>query len=129
MDQATPNEGGLVDSSEHLARRLLTIGENRVELLIVELQEERERCLRALALSLGAAAFGFFAILALNVAVVVLLWKFSQVGVLLILAALYAAGAVVLSRQLKRLWRNWSTLPATLEEIRKDRKCLEENLL
>jgi uncharacterized membrane protein YqjE len=129
MEQAKPNEGGLVDSSEHLARRLLTIGENRVELLIVELQEERERCLRALALTLGAAAFGFFAVLALNAAIVICLWKFSQAGVLLTLAALYAAGAFALARQLKRVLRNWSSLSATLEELRKDRKCLEEDLL
>jgi uncharacterized membrane protein YqjE len=129
MDQAKSNEGGLVDSSELLARRLLTIGENRVELLIVEIQEERERCLRALALSLAAAAFAFFALLALNAAIVVCLWRYSPAGVLLILTALYAVGAVALFRQLKMLLRNWQTLPATIEELRKDRKCLEDNLL
>lgn len=48
--------------------------ENRLELLAVEVQEERERLLHALLLALGVAAFGLLAGLTLTAAVAVVLW-------------------------------------------------------
>jgi uncharacterized membrane protein YqjE len=39
----------------------LTIGENRLEWLIVEAQEERERLLRAILLAFGGLALGLLA--------------------------------------------------------------------
>ena len=57
MEPPLTNAGQLVETSKRFARRLLTIGENRFELLMVEVQEERERLLRAILLALGVAAF------------------------------------------------------------------------
>jgi uncharacterized membrane protein YqjE len=48
MDSLPANAGQLVETSKRLARRLLTIGENRFELLMVEVQEEHERLLHAI---------------------------------------------------------------------------------
>jgi uncharacterized membrane protein YqjE len=56
----------LAATSRRFAQRLLTIGENRLELLMVEVQEERERLLRARLLTLGAAAFSLLASMTLN---------------------------------------------------------------
>jgi uncharacterized membrane protein YqjE len=50
------------------------------------------------------------------------------VTVLLTLAVLYGAAAVCLCRQLARLLRDWETLPASLDQLRKDRACLEKTL-
>jgi ElaB/YqjD/DUF883 family membrane-anchored ribosome-binding protein len=72
-------------TSKTFVRRLVTIGENRLELLAVEVQEERERLLHAFLLALGVAAFGLLAGLTLTAAIVVLLWAWSPVAVLLIL--------------------------------------------
>ena len=47
MERGTANRGQLVELSKRLARRLLAIGENRFELLMVEVQEEHERLLHA----------------------------------------------------------------------------------
>ena len=68
----------------------MTIGENRLELLAVEVQEERERLLHAFLLALGVAAFGLLAGLTLTAAIVVLLWAWSPVAVLLILTGFTA---------------------------------------
>ena len=125
MEPATDNFGQSGSSSKHFARRLLTIGENRLELLMVEVQEERELLLRAILLALGVAVFGFLAGVALSVAIVVVLWKISPVAVLLILTGLYAAIAVYLCRRFTVLQRGWKTLSATLDQFRKDRACLE----
>ncbi len=80
MEPPPSNAGQLVETSKRFARRLLTIGENRFELLMVEVQEERERLLRAILLALGVAAFGLLAGVALTGAIVVLFWEVSPVG-------------------------------------------------
>jgi uncharacterized membrane protein YqjE len=115
-------------SPKHFARQLLVIAENRVELLMVEVQEERERLLRAILLALGVAVFGFLTGAALTVALVVMLWSLSPIAVLLTLSLLYGATAVFLYRNFTILQRSWETLPATLEQLRKDRACLENYL-
>jgi uncharacterized membrane protein YqjE len=109
-------------------RRLVTIGENRLELLAVEVQEEREHHLHAILLAFGVAAFGLLASLTLTAAIVVWLWAWSPVAVLLILTALYAAAGICLYRRLIGLLRNWQTLSATLNQLRKDRAGLEKIL-
>lgn len=128
MEPASNGSEPLAASSSRFARRLLTIGENRLELLMVEVQEERERLLHAILLALGAAVFGLFAGLTLTAAIVVLLWASSPVIVLLTLTGLYAAGAAYLYQRFTVLLRDWQNFPATLDQLRKDRACLETNL-
>ena len=118
----------LVTASKHLARRLVTIGENRLELLTVEVQEERERLLHAVLLALGGAAFGLLAGVAFTGVVVVLFWDYSPVGALLTLTGIYGVAAVVFYRRLTGLLRDWQTFSATLDQLRKDRACLEKKL-
>ena len=128
MEQATDSPGPIAASSKHFAKRLLTIGENRLELLMVEMQEERERLLRAILLGLGVATLGLLAGLTLTGALVVLLGGASPAVVLLALTALYGGTAVVLYRRLTLLLRDWENFPATLDQLRKDCACLEKSL-
>jgi uncharacterized membrane protein YqjE len=124
MEEATPGFRQLAASAKDIARRLLTIGENRLELFTVEVQEERERLLRALLLVLGAAVFGLLAGMTLTALVVVLLWHCSHWAALLTLTVLYGAAGICLYRRLTALLRDWETLPASLDQLRKDRACL-----
>jgi uncharacterized membrane protein YqjE len=128
MESSASSVGQLVETLKRFARRLLIIGENRFELLMVEVQEERERLLRAILLALGVAAFGLLAAIALTATIAVLLWQYSPFAVLLTLTSLYGMTAVCLYRRLTRLLRDWQNLPATLDQFRKDRACLEKNL-
>lgn len=128
MEPADDKFGQFGASSRHFARRLLTIGENRLELLLVEVEEERERLLHAIVLALGVAALGLLAGMALTGAIVVLLWELSRVAALLVLTGLYGVAAACLYRRLTRLLRDWQNLPATLDQLRKDRACLEQHL-
>ena len=128
MEPAPTHAGKLVETSKRFARRLLTIGENRFQLLMVELREQRERFLHAILLALGVAAFGLLAGVALTGAIVVLLWELSRVAALLVLTGLYGATAVWLYRRLSMLLRDWQNLPATFDQLRKDRACFEKNL-
>ncbi len=128
MEISTVSFGQLATTSKKFVRRLATIGENRLELLAVEVQEERERLLHAFLLALGVAAFGLLAGIALTAAIAVLLWAWSPVAVLLILTGIYAGAGFFLYQRLTGLLRNWQTLSASLDQLRKDRACLE-NLL
>jgi len=128
METATGSFKQLATTSRRFAERLLTIGENRLELLTVEVQEERERLLHAFLLALGVAAFGLLAGLTLTAAIVVLLGQYSPFAVLLTLTGLYGVAAVYLYRRLTLLLRDWQTLSATLDQLRKDRACLEKTL-
>jgi uncharacterized membrane protein YqjE len=96
--------------------------------LTVEVQEERERLLHAFLLALGVAAFGLLAGLTLTAAIAVLLWSWSPLAVLLILTGLYGTTGIFLYRRLTGVMRNWQTLSASLNQLRKDRACLENIL-
>jgi uncharacterized membrane protein YqjE len=128
MEASTVSLSELGTTSKHIAQRLLTIGENRLELLAVEVQEEREGLLRAILLALGVAALGLLAGMTLTAAVVVLMWTYSPTVVLLTLTGLYGAAAVYLCRRLTGMLRDWQTLSASLDQLRKDRACLEKML-
>jgi uncharacterized membrane protein YqjE len=128
METANGSFKQLAATSRRFAQRLITIGGNRLELLTLELQEERERLLIAILLSIGVMAFGLLAGLTLTAAIVVLLWPYSPVAVLLTLAGLYGVAAACLCRRLTGLLRDWKTLSATFDQLRKDRACFGKNL-
>ncbi|NOS69261.1 MAG: hypothetical protein HOP33_04950 [Verrucomicrobia bacterium] len=128
MEESPVSFKQLAATSKQFVRRLLTIGENRLELLTVEVQEERERLLHSILLAFGVAAFGLLACISLTAAIVVLLWAWSPVAVLLTLTALHGAAGICLYRQLTIRLRDAQTLAATLDQLRKDRACLEKTL-
>jgi uncharacterized membrane protein YqjE len=127
---AEPSAGlsQLATNSKQLARRLLTIGENRLELLRAEAQEGRDRLLQTFLLALGVAVFGLLGGMTLSAAIVVWLWPYTQLGALLGLAGLYAVGGICLWWRLATLLRDWESFAASLDQLRKDRACLEKLL-
>ena len=126
--ETTSSLNQLATISKQFVGRLAIVGENRLELLTVEMQEEREHLLHAVLLALAVAALGLLAGLTLTAAVAVLLWADSPLAVLLTLTGLYAAAGGFLYWRLTGLLRNWQTLPASLDQIRKDRAGLEKIL-
>ena len=128
MEPVSTPAGQVIETSKRLARRLLTMGENRFELLIVEVQEERERLLRAILLALSVAALGLLAGGTLTGAIVVLFWQHSPLAALVVLTCLYGVTAGCLYRRLTRLLNDWQKLPATFDQLRKDCACLQKTL-
>ncbi len=128
MDPAAIDSPPLGEASRRLAGRLLTSGSNRVELLMVEIQEEREHLLHTLFLGIGAATLGLLASIALSVAIIIQLWTYGPVLVLLILTLIYGSTAALLCRRLQFIHHSWKCFPATVDQLRKDRQWLERNL-
>jgi uncharacterized membrane protein YqjE len=129
MENTSENGLQLAGASKRLAQRMFIILENRLQLLMVEAQEERERILLAIWLALGAAVFGLLAGISLTAVIAVALWEHSPVVVILVCAMAYAAAAAFLCVKLNRLQRDWQTFSGTLEQLKKDRECLEKNLI
>jgi uncharacterized membrane protein YqjE len=127
MDKPEETSLPLTGASRKVARRFFVILENRLQLLMVEAQEERERVLLFIWLGLGIVIFALLAGVALTVVVAVAFWNHSPVIALLVLTAIYGAIAGFLYTRLLRLQRDWQTLPETLDQLRKDRECLEKN--
>jgi uncharacterized membrane protein YqjE len=128
MAESTAGFSQLATSSKHIALRLATIGQNRLELLSVEVQEERERLLRAFLLALGMAVFGLLAGMTLTAGIVVWMWPYSHIAALATLTCLYGAAGACLWWRLTGLMRDWESLSASLEQLRKDRAYLEKIL-
>lgn len=126
MDTGTETLDTMAATSKSFGQMLLTIGENRLELLMVAVQEEREVVLHAILLALGVAVCALLAGITLTAAIVVYGWDFSPIAVLLILAGIYGAAAAWLYRILTRVISNWQTLSVSLDQLRKDRESLEE---
>jgi uncharacterized membrane protein YqjE len=127
---ATPLQSGsyLTGISKRLVKSVLVAGENRFQLLMVELHEERERLLLAIWLAMGAAVFALLGGLAITLVIAIVLWNHSPVTAILVLAILYMGLAFSFYARLVRLQKEWQTLPATLDQLRKDRECLEKKL-
>ena len=108
---------------------MFVIVENRLQLLMVEAQEERERVLLAILLALCTAVFGLLAGVTLTVVIALALWEHSHIMALVVLATLYSIAAVFFYQRLVRLQQDWETLPGTLEQLKKDRQCLEKTFI
>jgi uncharacterized membrane protein YqjE len=129
MQTSSDNGLPLGDATRRITQRLFIIIENRLQLLMVEAQEERERVLLAILLALCTAVFGLLAGVTLTVVIAVALWEDSHIIALLVLGVIYTIAAVVFYGRLFRLQQDWQTLPGTLEQLKKDRQCLEKTLI
>ena len=124
MQDSTVSFSPLTAASKNVARQLLILGENRIYLLTVEIQQERERLVLVLLFGFAIATCCLLAGIALSAAVVTLLWAFHPVAALLGLAAIYGIAGILFYRRMASLLNDWRTLSASLEQFRKDTQCL-----
>ena len=113
-------------SVKRLLNKALAGLENRIELFLVELREERVRVIEAFLLGCVGAMLGFMTVLMTTVTVVVIFWDSARVTVLVVLSVCYCLATVGVFWRLRVRLRNWSSFPATLGELKKDRAWLSE---
>jgi uncharacterized membrane protein YqjE len=126
MDISTEPSPGLFSTVKRLLNTALAGLENRIELFLVELREERFRIFDVLLLGCAAGVLGFMALLTGTVTLIVIFWDSARVQVLVALSACYILAVIGVLWRLKVRLRNWSSFSATLDELKKDRACLEE---
>ena len=124
MNNGATTAGEIQTASRRLAKGVLSYGENRLQLLLLEVEEERERLLQALLFALGMAAFGLLAGVAFTLLVLLACWKSSPVLAMVVLTLVYGAGAVFFGMRLVALRRDWEAFSGSLSQIKKDCSCL-----
>lgn len=125
METRAPGASGLVGSLRGLLDGLIGSAHDRLELLAVELHEEKHRLIQ---IFIWISAIVFLAMLAMvfaSMAIVVLFWETARVAVVCSLAGTYIAGLAAVALGFKRyLKRQPKPFAATLSELRDDRECI-----
>ena len=119
------HSGGLFSSVRRVADTCVSSVHNRVELLAVELQEEKIRLVRLL-LWTGAALFAaFLAITVITIAVVFVVPEDKRTIALIGFGVIYALVAIVIAVKLRGEVRNAPPpLADTMSELKKDLQSL-----
>lgn len=121
-EEASPN---FPETLRRIGAAVLAIVQNRLELLIVELHENRLRLFEALLLVMAIVVLGLFTLSLAAAAVIVLVWnRFGVIG-LFILSGVGLIATVLVFWRLQLRLKNWPLLQGTLEQLKKDRECLE----
>ena|SRR5688572_25754407 len=125
MEGARHEPGGLLATGKRILRTLYSLAETRLELFLVELQEERIRLFDALLLVGVCLVCTFMALALLTLTVTVVFWE-HRILVLVSLTLAYGGAAGWSFYRLRRRFERWQSFPATLEQFKKDQACLEK---
>ena len=126
MDEAPHTEGGPWSTLTRIFKTLRDVAENRVELFLVEWQEERLRLVELLLLLVAGTVCALMALFMVTLVIVAIFWNTHPVLVLTLIILAYAGMAAVAFGMLNSRLRRWRPFDATLEQIKKDRKCFKE---
>lgn len=122
----TPNDAPRYGPFRRLSASLLALGRIRLELLALEVQEEKERVVELLVWAVVTTFLGCFALVFFAVLVTVALWDSHRLLAIGGFTALFIGLAVWGALQLRRLRREGSTLfQSSIAELRSDSRSLD----
>lgn len=125
METPPDTDSNLVEATKRFVWRLTAVFQNRSELLMLELQEERERLRTIIFLAAGIAVLGFLGGITLTAVIALAAGPAHALAALIILAAVYICGAMFFYIKLSRLLDNWESFSATRNQLEKDREWLK----
>ena len=125
MDDKEAVPPGIPETLRRIGAAILATLQNRLELLVVELHEDRIRLVETLLLVVAVVALGLFTLILAAAGVIVLVWNELHVIGLFILSAVGLVATLVAGWRLNLRLKNWPLLPGTLGQLKKDRECLE----
>jgi uncharacterized membrane protein YqjE len=125
MAETNQPEGGLFATFKRILATFRDILENRIELFLTELEEERIRLFDALLLALVGVVCALMALIVATFIVVVVFWDTHRILTLVLFALVYASLAAMVFWMLRSRLRRWKTFSATMEQIKKDRACFK----
>lgn len=106
---------------------LAALMQTRLELISIELAEERERLMAVLFLGLIAVMFAMMALISLTALVAVAFWDTYRWQVLAGITAVYAIGALICALKARSgLHEAPNVFHATLNEFEKDREMFRQ---
>jgi len=126
MEPSTEDAPGLLHSLKRLGRTALGIVENRVELLVVELEEERWRVVDVLLLVASATVLALMTLIAGTFALVMYFPEEHRPIALVIVSLVYLLATLGVLLKVRNRLKNWHSFSATLAELKKDKACLDD---
>jgi uncharacterized membrane protein YqjE len=122
--ETTPGHTGFLCSLRSLGEGLLASVQDRLELVSIELQEEKFRLIRIFVWVSAAVFLGMMAIMFASLTLVYLFWDSARILVLGGLTAFYAVALGVVIIAFRRfIARQPNPFSATLQELEEDRAC------
>ena len=125
METRAPGSSGLLGNLRGFADGLIGSAHDRLELLAVELHEEKYRLIQIFIWISGIVFLAMLAVVFASMALVVILWDTARLTVVCSLAAVYIVALAALIIGFRRyLKRQPKPFAATLSELREDRECI-----
>ncbi|MDB6169951.1 MAG: hypothetical protein JWM88_2815 [Verrucomicrobia bacterium] len=125
METPTPSSPGFVRSFRVLGDGLLGMLQDRLQLLSVELHEEKFRLIQIFIWISAAVFSAMMAVTFASLTLVYLFWENARLAALVGLTVLYSAALVTIIVSFRRyLARQPRPFAATLNEIGEDRACI-----
>ena len=126
MNNSTPSFSGLLGSVRRLLDNGIGAVHDRVELLSIEIQQEKLRLIHILLWISGAVVSGIMAIAFFSFTLVYLCSPRFRPAVLIGLTLAYAVATLLIGLLVRhRLSQQPPIFSATVEELNRDRSCLE----
>jgi len=117
---------GLFASLRRLLKTVLAIAENRLDLLLVELQESRWRFIYAFLLSGLVLILALMTLMVPTIAIVVWCVMAKRLDLVVALTLVYLAATVGFFLHLRSWLKTWTPFSATVAELKKDKACLDD---
>jgi uncharacterized membrane protein YqjE len=126
MEGPEDKRPGIFASLQRLLKTVAAIAENRVELLLLEWQEERWRLFEALILAGIVFILALMTLMVATVTVVVICVNNHQLGLVIAMGLVYLAATIACYWHLRNRMKAWAPFAGTLAELKKDKACLDE---
>jgi uncharacterized membrane protein YqjE len=128
MDERTSMPAGFISSIAGLGENLIKTLQERIELVSIEVQEEKYRMVR-IAIWISAAVFaGAMALTFATLTLVYLFWETARLAVLAGFTVFYSAALVWVIVLLRRTFAQPKPFRATLETLSEDRECIRNQI-
>ena len=126
MGEPGQNGKGVFASLRRLRKTGFAIVQNRLELFLVELQEERWQLFDTLLLLGVVLILAAMTLMMFTVTIVVLCLNHHRLDLLVALMVLYLVATGFAAWRLRARLKGWAPFSATVAELKKDKACLEE---
>ncbi len=124
MNEASDKNPGILASLRRILATLLAGAQNRIELFVVELQEEKCRFVEILICLAALVALSMMTLMLITLTIVILFWDSYRLTSLCVLTGFYLVGAILAWRAMRTRLNSGAAFADTLEELRKDQACL-----
>ena len=127
MDDRSPASPGFISSLAGLADNLLKTLQERIELISIELQEEKYRLVQ-LIIWISATVFaGGMTLTFATITIVYLFWDTARIAVLAGFTGLYGVALFFVVRALRRVFTHQpKPFEGTIESLTEDRECIRK---